>query len=301
MNNFDLNLFKTFYIVAKYNSFTKASKKLYISQPAVTQAIKKLEEQLNVELFKRKANGIFLTNAGQIVFYYAEQLWNLAEANNNLIKKIKEVQIETINVGVPTHIGTFYFINFLIEFNRRYPKVKVNIINKKSDEMIKMLEKRELDVVIDTDMRSVNNNIIQIDEILKLEGCFVGNEKFKKISEKGIISVSQLNSYPLILPSHTTANRKTIDFYFKQKNIELNPLIEANSSSISKGIIKQGIGIGWMIKEFVKDDLEKGILYEIKVDVEQVLTPVSIAYNIKYVNEVVKDLINICKMKNKTN
>lgn len=301
MNNFDLNLFKTFYIVAKYNSFTKASKKLYISQPAVTQAIKKLEEQLNVELFKRKANGIFLTNAGQIVFYYAEQLWNLAEANNNLIKKIKEVQIETINVGVPTHIGTFYFINFLIEFNRRYPKVKVNIINKKSDEMIKMLEKRELDVVIDTDMRSVNNNIIQIDEILKLEGCFVGNEKFKKISEKGIISVSQLNSYPLILPSHTTANRKTIDFYFKQKNIELNPLIEANSSSISKGIIKQGIGIGWMIKEFVKDDLEKGILYKIKVDVEQVLTPVSIAYNIKYVNEVVKDLINICKMKNKTN
>lgn len=298
MNNSDLNLFKTFYIVAKYNSFTKASEQLYISQPAVTQAVKKLEEQLNIELFKRTTNGITLTKEGQIVYYYSERLCEIIEANKNLLDKIKEAQMNSINVGVPTHIGAFYFVKFLKKFNDKYPNVKVNIINKKSDEMIKMLVKRELDVVIDTDMTSVDDKTLKIQKILDLEGCFVGNEKFKHIANKGIIPASELINYPLVLPSSTTYNRKMIDLFFRKKNIVLNPLIEANSSSISKGIISQGIGIGWMIKEFIEDDLNLKNLYEINVDIEQVIIPVSIAYHDKYVNDITKEFINIFKKEN---
>ena len=73
-----------------------------------------------------------------------------------------------------------------------------------------------------------------------------------------------------------------IDYFFDKKNILLEPLIEANSSSISKEIINQGIGIGWMIKEFVLDDLKSGNLYEIKVDIDNIVTPLSIAYHKKY-------------------
>lgn len=294
MNNIDLNLFKTFYVVALYNSFTKASEKLYISQPAVTQSIKKLEEQLNVELFKRTSNGIILTKAGEKVFYYAEQLNNLVAGNCNLIKQLKEEKIEIINIGVPTHIGIFYFIKFLEKFNKKYPNVRINIINKKSNEMLKMLEKRELDIVIDTDINNYDSKIIKTYEILKLESCFVCNEKYKDVSCR-LISPNELNNYPLILPGKTTSNRKIIDLFFKKKNVVLNPLIEANSSSISRGIIKSGIAIGWMIKEFIKDDIEKGILFEIKVDVDQVLTPVSVAYNIKYNSEKVEEFIKIFK------
>lgn len=297
MNNIDLNLFKTFYIVASYNSFTKASEKLFVSQPAVTQSIKKLEEQLNVELFKRTSTGICLTNAGEIVYYYAEQLCNIVEANKNLIDIIKKNEIETINVGLPTHIGTFYFIKFLEKFNAKYPNVRINIVNKMSDEMLRMLEKRELDIVIDTDIYNYDSKIIKTYKILKLEGCFVCNEKYKDVSNK-IISPNELNNYPLILPGKTTSNRKIIDLSFKKRNVVLQPLIEANSSSISKEIIKRGIGIGWMIKEFINDELEQGKLFEVKVDVEQVLTPVSIAYNIKYNTEAVTEFINIFKKEN---
>ena len=293
----DLNLYKTFYIVAKCSSFTKAAEQLYISQPAVTQAVKKLEDQLNVELFKRTSNGISLTSAGEIVYYYAEELYNLTEASVNLINKVKETQFSTIKIGVPTHIGTFYFVKYLKEFNQKHPNVRVSIINKKSDEMLKMLQKRELDIVIDTDMVNIDDKTIKIHKILELESCFVGNERFKNISEKGILSPIELIKYPLILPSITTSNRKMIDLYFKKQNIILKPLIEANSSSISKGIINQGIGIGWMIKDFIIDDLKAGNLYEIKVDIDQVLTPLSIAYHDKFTNEVIKEFINIFKRK----
>ena len=297
--NVDLNMYKTFYLVAKYRSFTKASQELLISQPAVTQTIKKLEDQLNIELFNRSANGkITLTAAGEVVYYYAEKIYNLAVANNTILEHAKSVSFEVINIGVPSHIGAFYLAKFLKKFNNRYPSIKFNIINKRSAEMITMLKKRELDVVIDTNMDDLRDDLISTVKILDLDSCFVCNEKFKNIINKDKIELDELMRYPLILPGETTSNRKMIDYKFKEKGIILKPLIEANSSTISKQLIIEGLGIGWMIKEFVQEDIDKHILYELNIDYEQVLTPVSIAYNKKFNHDIIKEFIKIFKRNN---
>lgn len=297
--NVDLNAYKTFYLVAKYKSFTKASQELFISQPAVTQTIKKLEDQLNIELFNRSANGkITLTAAGEVVYYYAEKIFNLAVANKTIVEQAKEASFEVINVGVPAHIGAFYLAKYLRKFNDKYPNIKFNIINKKSDEMIMMLKKRELDVVIDTNINDFRDDLISTIKILDLDSCFVCSEKYKNIADKEKIELNELMRYPLILPGKTTSNRKMIDYKFKEKGIILKPLIEANSSSISRQLIIEGIGIGWMIKEFVQEDIDRHILYELNVDFEQVLTPVSIAYNKKFNHDIIKEFIKIFKQNN---
>ena len=297
--NIDLNAYKTFYLVAKYKSFTKASQELFISQPAVTQTIQKLEDQLNIELFNRSANGkITLTAAGEVVYYYAEKIFNLAVANKIIVQQAKDASFEVINIGVPTHIGSFYLVKYLKMFNEKYPNVKFNIINKKSDEMIIMLKKRELDVVIDTNMNDFRDDLISTIKILDLDSCFVCSEKYKNIARKEKIELNELMRYPLILPGETTSNRKMIDYKFKEKGITLKPLIEANSSSISRQLIIEGIGIGWMIKEFVQEDIDKHILYELNVNFEQVLTPVSIAYNKKFNHDIIKEFIKIFKQNN---
>ena len=297
--NIDLNAYKTFYLVAKYKSFTKASQELFISQPAVTQTIKKLEDQLNIELFNRSANGkITLTAAGEVVYYYAEKIFNLAVANKIIVQQAKDASFEVINIGVPTHIGSFYLVKYLKMFNEKYPNVKFNIINKKSDEMIIMLKKRELDVVIDTNMNDFRDDLISTIKILDLDSCFVCSEKYKNIARKEKIELNELMRYPLILPGETTSNRKMIDYKFKEKGITLKPLIEANSSSISRQLIIEGIGIGWMIKEFVQEDIDKHILYELNVNFEQVLTPVSITYNKKFNHDIIKEFIKIFKQNN---
>lgn len=294
MNNLDLNLFKTFYIVAKHKNFTKASEELFISQPAVTKSIKKLEEQLNTKLFKRTNNGIVLTQEGEIVYSYAERLYNIIIASNNLIDDINNAKYKNLNIGIPTHLGTFYLVDYLNEFNNKFPNTHINIINKSSEEMLRMLERRELDIVIDTDMAVIENDTIGKLEILKLNGCFVAGKKYKDLLNKNI-KLNEINNYPLILPGKTTANRKMIDLYFKRKNIVLNPLIEANSSSISKKIILNNLGIGWMIREFISEDLKNKELYEIKIDIEEVSIPVSIAYNKIYLNNIVKEFIKMFK------
>lgn len=297
--NIDLNAYKTFYLVARYKSFTKAAQELYISQPAVTQTIKKLEEQLNIKLFNRSSNGaINLTAAGEVVYYYAEKIFNLAIANKTVVEQARDASFEVINIGVPTHIGSFYLVKYLKMFNEKYPNVKFNIINKKSDEMITMLKKRELDVVIDTNMDDFRDDLISTIKILDLDSCFVGSEKYKDIANKKKIELNELMKYPLILPGETTSNRKMIDYKFKEKGIVLKPLIEANSSSISRQLIIDGVGIGWMIKEFVQEDIDNHNLYELNVDFDQVLTPVSIAYNKKFNHDIIKEFIKIFKQNN---
>lgn len=297
--NIDLNAYKTFYLVARYKSFTKAAQELYISQPAVTQTIKKLEEQLNIKLFNRSSNGaITLTTAGEVVYYYAEKIFNLAIANKTVVEQARDASFEVINIGVPTHIGSFYLVKYLKMFNEKYPNVKFNIINKKSDEMITMLKKRELDVVIDTNMDDFRDDLISTIKILDLDSCFVCSEKYKDIANKKKIELNELMKYPLILPGETTSNRKMIDYKFKEKGIVLKPLIEANSLSISRQLIIEGVGIGWMIKEFVQEDIDNHNLYELNVDFDQVLTPVSIAYNKKFNHDIIKEFIKIFKQNN---
>ena len=297
--NIDLNAYKTFYLVARYKSFTKAAQELYISQPAVTQTIKKLEDQLNIKLFNRSSNGtINLTAAGEVVYYYAEKIFNLAIANKTVVEQARDASFEVINIGVPTHIGSFYLVKYLKMFNEKYPNVKFNIINKKSDEMITMLKKRELDVVIDTNMDDFRDDLISTIKILDLDSCFVCSEKYKDIANKKKIELNELMKYPLILPGETTSNRKMIDYKFKEKGIVLKPLIEANSSSISRQLIIEGVGIGWMIKEFVQEDIDNHNLYELNVDFDQVLTPVSIAYNKKFNHDIIKEFIKIFKQNN---
>lgn len=297
--NIDLNAYKTFYLVARYKSFTKAAQELYISQPAVTQTIKKLEEQLNIKLFNRSSNGaINLTAAGEVVYYYAEKIFDLAIANKTVVEQARDASFEVINIGVPTHIGSFYLVKYLKMFNEKYPNVKFNIINKKSDEMITMLKKRELDVVIDTNMDDFRDDLISTIKILDLNSCFVCSEKYKDIADKKKIELNELMKYPLILPGETTSNRKMIDYKFKEKGIVLKPLIEANSSSISRQLIIEGVGIGWMIKEFVQEDIDNYNLYELNVDFDQVLTPVSIAYNKKFNHDIIKEFIKIFKQNN---
>ena len=294
--NIDLNAYKTFYLVAKYESFTKASQELFISQPAVTQTIKKLENQLNIELFKRLPSGkISLTPAGKVVYYYAEKIYNLSVANKTIVERAKDASFETLNIGTPTHIGTFYLTKYLKEFNDLYPNVKLNIVNKRSEEMITMLKKRELDVVIDTNMKEDEDDLISSIKILDLDSCFVCGKKYAYLAKEKKVDLSELVKYPLILPSESTANRKMIDNELKKRGLELSPLIQVGSSSISRQLIVDGLGIGWMIKEFIQDDIDKKILYEINADFESILTQVSLAYNKKFNHEIIKEFIKIFK------
>lgn len=292
---YDLNLYKIFYICANSKSFSEAANKLNLTQPAVSYDIRLLESELNTSLFERTNSGIKLTEEGKALLYYVERANDSLISGGKVISELKNTEVLEINIGVPTHVGAYYLINYLKLFHEKYPNIKINIIDKMTNEMLKMLTKKEIDILIDTDLTDNEDENIAVVKFKDFRGIFVGNKNFKKISEKGSIKASEFARYPIILPSSNTMTRKLIDSYFRRKNTLIKPIFETNSSPIAKNIIESGIGIGWMIKEFVEEDINSGNLYEIKTEVETVKIPISFAYQKNNLNYAIKELINIFK------
>ncbi|MDO5569372.1 MAG: LysR family transcriptional regulator [bacterium] len=292
---YDLNLYKIFYVCSISKSFSETAEKMNLTQPAISYSIRQLEEQLKVTLFVRTNSGIELTKEGKALLYYVEKANSLLMSGNKILEEIRNEEVFEINVGVPTHVGAYYFIKYLKVFNDKHPNVRVNIIDKKTSEMLLMLENKELDLLIDTDLTENNNKNIRVDKIKDFKGIFVGNDSFVELGKKNIVTAKELEIYPLILPSTTTTTRKLLDSNFRRKNVLLKSIIETNSSPIAKEIIEAGIGIGWMISEFVQTEINEKKFVEIKTDVDNVMIPISVAYQEKNINKIIKDFINIIK------
>lgn len=143
--NISYDWYKIFYEVAKTKNITDASKNLYVSQPAVSQIIKQLEEKLKVELFIRTQKGVGLTKEGEILYNY------ISAAIEKIIigeKKLEEqINLESgeIRIGSSDMCLKYYLLPYLEEFQVKYPKIKINITNCPTPETIKLLEEDKID------------------------------------------------------------------------------------------------------------------------------------------------------------
>ena len=149
---YDFNLYNIFYITAQYNSFSKAAKIINLTQPAVSYSIKRLEESLNTKLFDRTNSGIRLTTAGKTLLYYVDKANSSILSGIKIIGELNNGEIDELNIGVPTHVGTYFFTSCVSIFNKKHPNIKVNIVDKKTSEMIELIKSKKLDLLIDTDL-----------------------------------------------------------------------------------------------------------------------------------------------------
>ena len=279
-SDINLNLYKIFYEVATNESISNASKKLVITQSAVSKAIKKLEEDLNTKLFYRNSKGVKLTEKGEELLFYVE------EAFNNLITAERTmIESETLNkgkisIGVPSQIGSFYIFEEIANFHKKYPNIEITIISKTTTQLLKLLERHEIDFIIDTSPINSKIDDIVIKPLIEIENCFVVKSD-SSISVDKIKSIKDLSNYPLVLPIKGTDNRKQLDKIFEKNNVELNNVISIHTSEMIAGSIKKDLGIGYIIYDVIKDNIENG---EFKiVDIKETLPRITI--NLVYIEK----------------
>ncbi len=282
MNNFndnmDLNLYKTFYAVTECKSFSKASEKLFISQPAISYNIKELEKGLNVKLFYRNSKGVTLTPEGETLYYYIKNAYDYIYLGEQSIKESKEMLSGSIRIGVPTHIGNSYLADKIERFNKKYPNIKFYIQNRSTTDMVYMLEKHQLDFIIDCFPIYKNNFDLVTKRIISLNTAFVGEADFVNQYGDKIMKKEEISELPLILPNEGTSVRQKIDEIFEKHNIKLNPIMEISTTEMTLKMIRKNIGIGWLIEDTVTEKLEKNKMKKIKVDIELPKIDIGIAY-----------------------
>ena len=258
-----LDLYNIFYIVAKEGSISSASKVLFISQPAITMQIKKLEEILAISLFTRTKRGMSLTDEGKVLFDYVKNGIEFFNNGENALFNLKNLETGCIRIGVSTTICRNVLMPYLVKFHNQYPNIDIQINNNTSDDLLKELRKGNLDILM-MFLPSQNIKDLQIIPILQVQDIFVGNEKYSALANKKN-KIDSIKNHPLIFPSSISSSRIHLNKYLKKNNIDLKPKLEVVSYNLIIDLIKGGFGIGYVTREFVGGELQNKDLYEIKV------------------------------------
>ncbi len=266
MKEIDIELYKVFYTVATYKNITKASQMLYISQPAVTMSIKKLEEQLGMTLFVRTKRGVLLTDEGKVLYEYVKEAMDSLKAGENKVANLRKLETGNIKIGIGTTLTKHFLIDYLEIFHKKYPKVNITIDTSVTAEVLKNLENGRVDIaIITSDRTNYNNlNIVYSEDI---EDIFVANKDVKE-TIKMPLKLENLNDYPLIMQNINSNIGTFLDKTLLKYNIKLKGFMELTSYSLVLEFAKIGFGIGFITKKFVEEELKNKSLYEIKTTPE---------------------------------
>lgn len=239
--NIDLELYRVFYVVAKNRHMTKASEELHISQPAISQSIKKLENQLGGSLFLRSNKGMELTEEGKMFYEYIKGALELINNAENEFTSFKDLSKGEIKIGCSTTLTKLILIDVIKKFHDEYPNININITNDLTYNLINNLKLGKLDFVIfnESNVKETNLNLQQIK---KLKQGFIYNPKFY---DDKVTDFKDLNNVPLILQKEESNSRKLLDYIALQHNVKLIPSMEVASQELITEFVNIGLGIGF--------------------------------------------------------
>lgn len=256
-NNINLNLYRVFYVVAMTKSFSESSKYLHISQPAISKHIQNLEYELDTILFYRTNRGIEPTPEAKILLTYVEKAYNILKLGEQQLQECKELSQTKISIGIPSILSKYYLNKYLIKFMNNYPKVAIKMQNSRNEELLNSLDQKALDLIIIYGDNNIDNSYKN--ELLMSDNyVFVYNKEKLNIEE--VKSLKELNKYNLILPSKETIERKKLDNKLNELNITLNPILELESNQMMINYIKEGLGIGYILKSVALQNEDLTIL-----------------------------------------
>ncbi len=247
--NIDLELYRVFYVVAKNKHMTKASEELFISQPAISQAIKKLENQLGGTLFLRSNKGMELTKEGEMFFDYVKGALELIGNAENEFSSFKKLDKGEIKIGVSATLTKIVLMNSIKRFHQDYPNIKINITNDLTKNLLIDLEKGKLDFVIYNE-GEVNNSNIESVILREIKQGFIYNPNYYKDTVKKLEDLMNCPLIPLILQKKESNSRKFLDSFMLKNKLSLVASTEVVSQELVIDFTDAGLGIGFSFIDF---------------------------------------------------
>ena len=258
--NINFELYKVFYEVANAKSISKGAEKLMISQPAVTQSIQTLENELGGKLFIRTPKGVILTNEGQELYNYVKDGMTYFINGTNKFMSLKALDSGVLNIGSTTTASENYLMHYLKKFHELYPNIMINITNDLTDNLLKDLRNGNLDIVIMA-VPKYDIKDLKISYLTDLNDLFVGSEKYKN---KRYNSLKELLEEDILLQKKPSVTRNNFDDYLKENKLICNPKMEVVSHNLLIKLVENNFGIGLVTKEYIQDKINKS-LFEIKI------------------------------------
>lgn len=258
----NLNLYYIFFTVAKTQNISSAAKELYISQPAISKAISKLEQSLDVTLFHRSSRGVTLTMEGELLYAQVKTAFSAISRGEEQLRKINELGVSQISIGVSITLCKYVLLPYLQQFVKDNPHIKVHIICHPSMETIRDIENGTTDIGL-VGIPSQPGNLIYL-PFMEIQDTFVttkrylDNLKIREGNDKDAI----LKNATFMMMNKENISRKYVDMYLSSHHISMDNVIEINTMDLLIELAKIDLGIACVIKDFVNDEIASGQLTE---------------------------------------
>jgi len=260
---FNLEYYKIFYYVAKHKSITHAAEELFISQPAVSQAIKQLESSIGGNLFFRTSKGVSLTPEGEVLYKYVSSGYEYIALGESKFKKLFTLETGEIRIGASDMTLQFYLLNYLEEFHKLYPKVKIKVTNVPTPETLEYLRSGKIDFGVVSEPVNEYKGLIIL-PVTQIRDVFIANDRFSELKNRSI-DLYELENYPIISIENNTSTRKYVDSFLKQNGTTLNPEFELATSDLIVQFTKRSLGIGCVVRNFAEKQIADGELFELNL------------------------------------
>lgn len=242
----DINyeLYKVFYYVATTLSFSEASKQLFISQSAVSQAIKTLEKKLEQTLFIRSTKRVQLTPEGEILLRHIEPAINLIQRGETQLVDSSSTGGQ-IRIGASDTICRYFLVPYLERFHKEFPNTHIKVTNETSMKCVELLESGQVDCIVINYPNSHLGNLYAMKKIAAFKDVFVANDTFRELKDKKVTFHDLLN-YPILMLEKQTTTSEFLHNLFQQHQLDLVPEVELTSNDLLLDLAKIGLGIAFV-------------------------------------------------------
>ncbi|USK30827.1 LysR family transcriptional regulator [Bacillus sp. CMF21] len=259
----NLDMYRVFNVTAMEKNFSKAAKKLFITQPSVSHSIKQLEDRLGIQLFVRTSKGVTLTNEGETLFGYINQAFGLIENAEKKILELKNLESGHVTIGGSDSTCKHYLLPYIQAFQNMYPEIQIKLQHGSTPQILDKLTNGLIDIGIVH--LPIDQSQIKLTDFLSIGSTFVVGKKYKDLAKK-TLSLEEMLNYPIISFSETSSSRKFLNQLFQTKGLNIKPDIEVGSVELLIECAKIGMGIAFVTKELVLKELSEEELFEVHLN-----------------------------------
>lgn len=267
VRNINMEYYRVFYYVCKAGNITSAAEALCISQPAVSQAVRQLENALDCRLFFRTPKGVRPTREGTMLLSYVKRGIEALYEGENMIKRIKDLDTGEIRIGASDMTLQFFLLPYLEQFHEKYPKIKVTVSNGPTPETIDFLYDGRIDFGVVSTPFDIKAGIECV-PVKEIQNIFIAGKKFKAELYGKKLRYESLCNYPCIFLEQYTSTRRFMDQYLAAKNIRLEPEFELATSDMIVQFAKRNLGVGCLMSEFAEEALEAEEIFRLEFEEE---------------------------------
>jgi DNA-binding transcriptional LysR family regulator len=250
--------------LATIGNFTRAADKIGIAQPALTIAIQKLEQEVSLKLINRAEKNALLTAEGEVLFELATKLLEQAKQVEIELDGLKELDRGTIRFGVSAMMGSFYFPEVLTAFKKKYPKIKIHLVDQGTAALEKMLLNGELDLALirgDLEHPQLRYSALINEEVV---AAMVNSHP---LTAKKTLSLAQFCDQPLVLFHEGYFLREVVSQYAKKHHLVLDVRMETNLIELQKSLVRNEVGITTCLSRILEDEPQMtSIPFEPKIE-----------------------------------